>query len=211
MALRMYIFLENYAFKAWPLAMLLLLIALVFVWRKTKSKTYTLFFACFAYYILFALDKVFFPLPISGSYADNLQVNNARFIDNLNLIPFSFGRGTFRSTVETLVLNVLLTIPFGFGINFLMHIRARHFLWIAPALGIILEATQLAISFLLGFIYRVIDINDVLMNMLGVWIGYALFCVFIGLYIGIFRVVNIRPFGIFGYIYELGLRGNSGE
>jgi glycopeptide antibiotics resistance protein len=209
MALRMTIFWGDYAFKAWPLAIIILLVALVFVWRKTKSKTYLLFFACFAYYILFALDKVFFPLPISGSYAENLQINNARFIDNLNLVPFSFGRGTFRSTAETLFLNILLTIPFGFGINFLMNIRARHFLWIAPALGIFLEATQLAISFLLGFIYRVIDINDVLMNMLGVWIGYAIFRVFIGVYVGLIRAVRIKPLGIFGYIYELGLRGKT--
>jgi glycopeptide antibiotics resistance protein len=210
MTLRMTIFLGDDAFKAWPLAMLLLVLALVFVWRKTKSKTYLLFFACFGYYILFALDKVFFPLPISGSYADNLQVNNARFIDNLNLIPFSFGRGTLRSTAETLFLNILLTIPFGFGINFLMHIRTKHFLWIAPSVGISLEATQLAISFLLGFIYRVIDINDVLMNSLGVWIGYALFSIVIWVYIGLIRAVKIQPLGIFGYIYEIGLRREGG-
>lgn len=207
MSLRMYVFLGDYAFKIWPLAVLILLLAMVFVWRRTKSWIYLLFFACFGAYIVFALDKIFFPLPISGSYADNLRYSNAQYIDNLNLIPFYFGRfGTLQSSLDTLVLNILLTIPFGFGINFLLYIRARHFLWIAPALGILLESLQLGISFLLGSVYRVIDVNDVLMNMLGVWIGYGLFRVFIWLYMGAMRLIRLNAAGIFGYIFELGLK-----
>jgi glycopeptide antibiotics resistance protein len=207
MRLDMQIQVGIYGYGAWPLAILILFLALPFVWQKTKSWTYLLLSACFGYYIIFALDKVFFPLPISGNYADSLRSYNALWVDNLNLIPFHFGRfGTFESTAETMFLNILLTLPFGFGLNFLVHSRAKHFLWIAPALGIGLEATQLAISYLLGFVYRVIDVNDVLMNMLGVWIGYALFRVFIWIYLWLVRALKIRLAGSFEYIYEVALR-----
>jgi glycopeptide antibiotics resistance protein len=43
------------------------------------------------------------------------------------------------------------------------------------AFGLIIEAVQLIIGLLLGYPYRVTDINDVIANALGVWLGFALF------------------------------------
>jgi glycopeptide antibiotics resistance protein len=43
--------------------------------------------------------------------------------------------------------------------------------------GLGIEASQLAISLLLGVCYRSVDINDVLLNACGVLVGYMLYCI----------------------------------
>jgi glycopeptide antibiotics resistance protein len=70
--------------------------------------------------------------------------------------------------------NILLTIPLGFGIG---YFRKPGFLkiWLwALGTGIALEGIQL-LTKLVFVSYRVVDINDAIMNALGVLIGYGLF------------------------------------
>lgn len=71
-------------------------------------------------------------------------------------------------------LNLLLTIPFGFGLG---YFRKPSFLQLclwAFGTGLTLETLQLALK--LGFNnYHVVDINDVILNTLGVFVGTLLF------------------------------------
>ena len=50
-----------------------------------------------------------------------------------------------------------------------------------------IELVQLVISLSYGFPYRTVDINDVMLNLSGVMIGFALFCFFLG----VLRVVEL--------------------
>jgi len=59
-----------------------------------------------------------------------------------------------------IVDNILLTIPFGFGINFLARVRPKGIFWLAPAVGLGLELAQLCISLLSRSGSRASDIND---------------------------------------------------
>lgn len=108
-------------------------------------------------------------------------------------------------------MNIALTIPFGFGVNFVANIRPRSFRWLAPSVGFGIELTQLAISLALGYTYRYIDINDVIMNTLGVLIGYGGFRVFAWLYLLITRRLGIRHWGPTAYVYEIASRANSAD
>ena len=153
---------DIWLFGAIGLAVLFVVLLVIF-WRRKHSLSYLLCLSIFSLYLLVALDKTFFPIWISGDYATAMK--QVPFTSNLNLIPFYFDPyGTLENSLVTLLQNVALTIPFGFGMNFLAHIRAKRVLWLALAVGFGIEGTQLIISLVLGYAYRIIDINDVLMN-----------------------------------------------
>ena len=188
----------EFAIDAWPVGIVVLAILLVMVWHRKHNLPYLVCFSVFSVYLLIALDKTFFPLPISGSYADAMR-QQASFTSFINLIPFYFGPfGTLSSAVSTMILNVILTIPFGFGVNFVTQVRAKRFLWLAPAIGFGIEAAQLAVSLMLGYPYRVVDINDVLMNAVGIWIGYGSFRIFAWLYLWAAQYLGIGRSGMTG-------------
>ena len=135
---------------------------------------------------MLGIDKVFFPLEINGIYVDEMrQVPILAFI---NLKPFflSIDNVTVAMTRQ-LINNVILTIPFGFGLNFLTPVKTRKVVVISIALGIGVEVMQLFLSLILGYPYRVIDIDDALCNMVGVLLGYGLFKLFAYLYLAMMR------------------------
>ncbi|MFE4524917.1 VanZ family protein [Cytobacillus firmus] len=73
--------------------------------------------------------------------------------------------------------NVLMMIPLGFYAP-LMWSKIRNFrlaliLGILASLGI--EITQFIISQIIGVNYRSLDVDDLLLNTLGVFIGYSVF------------------------------------
>jgi glycopeptide antibiotics resistance protein len=193
----------NVKYDVWPFAVgaIFLLIVILFC-RKKYSMSYLICCTIFGIYILTVISKVFFPLDISGTYVDVMR--QQPFDSFINLIPFYFG--PYALLGDTLIgvgLNILLTVPFGFGINFLMKIPPRRFLWVAPALGLSFELTQLAISLILRYPYREIDINDVIFNALGVWIGYLGFRAFAWLYLWVTRRFHIEHGGLSAYVHEV--------
>ncbi|HVU12239.1 MAG TPA: VanZ family protein [Phototrophicaceae bacterium] len=192
----------GHALDVWPLAVIVMAGLLMILWRRKASYPYLLCVLIFSIYLLFALDQTFFPIWISGGYADSLR--QLPFTSRINLIPFYFGPfGTLADSVETLVLNVALTIPFGFGVSFIWRIRRKTILWLALAIGLITEGGQLVISLLLGYPYREIDIDDVIMNALGVLIGYGSFRLFVWVYRWMMKRSGIRRGGLIGYIEEI--------
>ncbi len=85
--------------------------------------------------------------------------------------------GTLFAQAWILGGNVLTLAPFGFLLPF---VAPRLATWRRMALaGVLLplaiELSQLAISFALGYSYRVTEVDDVLLNCAGVLLGYALF------------------------------------
>jgi glycopeptide antibiotics resistance protein len=126
-------------------------------------------------------------MDISGDYADTMREYASREYASLppvNVIPLYFGPyAGFTSVFIQSVQNVILTIPFGFGLNFITKVTSRFFFLLAFLLGFGLEFTQYLLSLLLRYSYRIVDINDVLFNALGVLLGYGLFRLFARMYI----------------------------
>jgi|GEM_PF-339386 glycopeptide antibiotics resistance protein/GNAT superfamily N-acetyltransferase len=175
-----------------------LTVFLVILWRRKHSLSYLFLFSVFWIYLLAVAAMVFFPF----TYGSNI----APFQPSINLIPFSSG-GCYVPEVCWGFMrdNVLLTIPFGFGICFLTRIKPKTILWLAPAAGIVLESTQLLVSLIFKSSFRVTDIDDVILNGVGVVLGYAAFRLFAWLYLAGTRLFNIRHWGIFADIYSVAL------
>lgn len=184
----------------WPLGLLILTVILIVLWRR-KSRPARLFCGLvFSIYLLFAIDRAFFPIWITESEA----VRDVRFWSAINLIPFKFDLSELPNIVLLQIFqNILLTIPLGFGLSFVMRLRARDFLWLAVATGLGIEAAQLIIGLLLRYPYRIVDINDALLNAIGVLVGYVLFRLFARLYLSIIQRLGVTPTGLAAYLDEV--------
>ncbi|MEP0806167.1 MAG: VanZ family protein [Chloroflexota bacterium] len=176
----------------------LLIVVLIFLRRKGKSLSHLFFFSLFWLYLMQVVGVAVFPFPIDISDQD--------FKLNINLIPFDFGYCDPRAhdlCFRQIYENILLTIPFGFGINFIARIEPRRILWLAAGVGAALEFTQLAISLFFRISFRVVDINDVILNAIGVLIGYAVFLTFGWIYSQLLQRLNLQPRHIFAYLQNI--------
>jgi glycopeptide antibiotics resistance protein len=127
----------------------------------------------FATYLLLVSKYTIFPLWLDSAYIEEFR-SQTDFFDGVNLIPFKGWSLRYLISIQGWG-NVALGVPFGFVYPFVVRVGgwrqiARYGVTFAAAI----ELTQLAISLLYGFAYRVIDVNDVLLNFTGVMIGYAL-------------------------------------
>lgn len=194
---------NNLRFDIWPIGLVLLIVPIAILLHKKRSLYYIFCVSIFGIYLLYAIQQIFFPIEINGDYSEYMR-HETSFMSSVNFIPFYFGPfGTLEGSLKTIVLNIILTVPFGFGINFVAPVRAKHFLWIAPAIGLGLETVQLIISLMLRYPYRLIDINDVLMNTLGVLVGYGIFRAFGWLYLWASQQLAIEHGGLGDYIYDV--------
>ncbi|WP_459874557.1 VanZ family protein [Calditerricola satsumensis] len=96
-----------------------------------------------------------------------------KFSSGINLIPFDIN-----IVNEQVLYNILLTVPFGFGLPFLLNVTKIRLMIYGVSFCVVIESLQLIISLFLGFPYRTIDINDVILNVFGVILGFMIFKVF---------------------------------
>lgn len=94
---------------------------------------------------------------------------------NLNLVPLV---NLTIQDLETSLLNVLMTIPFCFGLPFITKCTFKKIVIAGLLFGVIIESLQGAIGLLNSYTFRVVDINDVLFNFTGTLIGYCIFKLF---------------------------------
>ena len=156
-----------------------LCILLSVLWRRKHSLSYLVFFAAFWFYLLAVVSVVIFPIVVDPDYP------NGKFQLSVNFIPFYFGNcfTTANLCIRSILENILLTVPFGFGINFLLKIKPKNIFWLALFVGGMFELAQLIISIVFRSGFRAIDINDVILNGAGVLVGYGIFRGFAWLYI----------------------------
>jgi len=153
------------------------------------------------------ISTMLFPFVI------NTAGSAASFIPSINLIPFYFG-GCFNMPAQCtagIVDNILLTIPFGFGINFLARVRPRIIFWLALGVGLGCEISPLCISMLFRSGFRAIDINDVILNAAGVWMEYALFRAFAWSYIRTTVYFGFRPKWLAADIYDIAIQTHAAD
>ena len=104
--------------------------------------------------------------------------------------------------IKTSLLNILLFMPFGFGLPFITNFRMKKVVVLGAVFSIVIELLQLMSGLVAGMTFRVADINDVLFNTLGVLIGYMLFVGFVRVYRRISRDWKIAAHPILRYIAE---------
>jgi glycopeptide antibiotics resistance protein len=179
-------------------------ILLLILWKRKYSLSHLLFFSVFWVYLLFVIQVAIFPMVINSDPA------NAG-LPSINLIPFhiDYCARELRSCMIEVGGNILLTVPFGFGINFLLKSKPQQILWLGFALGFGFEFLQWVVSLVGRSGFRSIDINDFLLNAIGVWVGYALFRVFAWVYIRVARHFKIEEKRFLADVYKIAIQAQN--
>lgn len=122
-----------------------------------------------------------FPLPIDPGLIANGRAWAAHTAgESLNLVPFATigsALAGYGGSAERLLalLNLLVLAPAGVYLPILVpRLRSwRAFLPAAVVLGASIELAQATVSFVLGFRYRHLDVDDWILNTIGLILGYA--------------------------------------
>jgi glycopeptide antibiotics resistance protein len=175
---------------------------LFFRLKKKKSITYLLCLTIFYVYLVKVLDYTLFQfqsLIVLKYFAPNLMLRGQEAGESLNLIPLI---ALTPGDVRTSLLNILLMMPFGFGLPFITNLRFRKILAAGILFSIGIEFLQLITGLMSNITFRIADINDVIFNTVGVAIGYILFVAFMRSCRRIFRNWKIVKNPILRYIAE---------
>ncbi len=157
---------------------------LVFLVLRRASKKTIFFSAVFGIYLLIVVRLVLFPIYTAYVKLPITIYLVRRILAQVDLRLFQMG-GQFNEAhlIDNVYLhalgNLLLTVPFGFLINFIARLRTKDFIWLSIVVGVSTELSQLLVSiYIARAAYRSVDINDALLNILGVWLGYGLYRLF---------------------------------
>jgi glycopeptide antibiotics resistance protein len=167
------------ALLLWIVGTVVLISPVLLVLRRGgHSRPYLLsFLVVIVYLSLVARETlVFFSLP---AYI----FPNPGFSKYVNLVPGKAGPHSWSGfDLKQVIINILLGVPLGFGLNFLKVVRLRTLPWAALGFGFTIEALQLVSSLIAGHPRHIADVNDMLLNAFGVVVGYGVFRGITGVY-----------------------------
>lgn len=152
----------------------------VLIWEKVSIKNIILN-SLFYFYITALIAVTIFPIPIqwlkeiwiywgSNNFIPFSSISDILFNDNLSL--------TIK--MKQIIGNIILFIPMWFFIPLIWKSQNSFkkvlLIWILASFSI--ELLQYIISLLQGFSYKVTDVDDILLNVLGVGFGFWLLRLF---------------------------------
>lgn len=155
---------------------LLYLIFLVYYIIKRKfSLQRHIVIILFLVYLNAVIAITLFPIPFDKRYIeDSIKYG---FGTNFNFVPFIFIydlKNNFARNFVPVFGNIALMMPLGYLIPLIFK-RINNLTKVILA-GLIsafsIETSQFLISFILGFKYRSVDIDDLILNTIGMLIGY---------------------------------------
>jgi glycopeptide antibiotics resistance protein len=158
--------------------------------KRQKSALYLLFFTLFYFYLYKVLDYTliqFQSLILLNLISPDLILSGYPAGEELNLVPLVT---LTREEWETSFLNVLLFVPFGFGLPFIVPSRMARTVMTGMCFSVTIELLQFVTGRIAGISFRVTDVNDVIFNTAGAAIGYLLFLGFVRI---VRAVVQSRP------------------
>jgi glycopeptide antibiotics resistance protein len=179
-----------------------------YMWKKKqRSIGYILCFSVFFIYLLSVAHYTLFPIRLF-QYNDLIK-EEVDWKNGLNFIPFCELKYSYLHSIQGWG-NVLITIPFGFGLPFIINVNLKSIMWKGTLFSISIEFLQFLenIFYLSGYVARRVDINDVILNILGVLLGYCLFCILSWLYIKS-MTSNQKAKGVLDHIHKVLIRENS--
>jgi glycopeptide antibiotics resistance protein len=157
-------------------------LAALVAWRAARSGQpafIAVMRALFVLYLGWVAGATLFPLPVRAGVVALEAVG--RPVD-VGLVPLASIRdalvhGTLFTQAWILGGNVLTLAPFGFLLPFAAPRMALWRRMVAAALlfPLGIELAQLGVSLVLGYSYRVTEVDDVLLNFAGILLGLALY------------------------------------
>ena len=139
-----------------------------------RKRTFGIMFWSFFYiYIIMVLGLTLFPLPYQ-------EVESMYPAPN-NLIPFqSIGsmlqRGISYTALVQIGGNVMIAIPYGLLLYILSCKKGIQRLLAALGFPLTIKLLQLLVGKIIGLNYRSFDIDDILLNTIGVYVGILCGC-----------------------------------
>jgi len=166
--------------------------------RRDANRPRLLCVALFTIYTVEVIKQILFPIPVDGLIAQDFAT--IPFWSFTNWVPL---RDLLSEAVDQrqILLNVVVGIPFGFGAWFVM--RQPNIVKVAGiglAASLLAEALQAIIGSQVGFMYRVVDVNDVILNLAGILLGIGLFLVFRRLFKGVDRWIGHPDGNYWSYV-----------
>ena len=152
-----------------PIFVLYIIVIVYLAKVRKKTLPYLVFFTLLFIYITEVFNYTQFPIIVNPDMDGNLW-------NNINYIPF------YHFTVEdiwTSLMNIVLAGPFGFLLPFLARISKGKIILLGVLFGMVIETTQFIVGGVLGYTLRVIDINDIIFNFIGVILGYGVYNIFV--------------------------------
>ncbi|WP_054537221.1 VanZ family protein [Herpetosiphon geysericola] len=176
---------ETLAFLGYSLIIIIPLA--LWMLKNDKPKYKIMLYCLFIVYIFGVIAQICLPINYHGiALWDNIK--NYPYRKSIYLIPFKqpyFAMDDYNAVLRLLksyILNILLTIPFGIFLRLFKKLRIQTMLAIALLVGFSTETIQLLTGLIVGYHFRITHIDDVLMNAIGVVLGYGLINFAIGKY-----------------------------
>ena len=130
--------------------------------------------AIFSTYLFCVASVTILPIHFNSTMRKVFSESGWRITDCIVLIPFRDGIS------KDDLLNVLMTIPFGFLLPFVKKRATWKTALIAGVvLGTTIELIQLVLAAVQGFSFRYVDVADVICNTVGTMIGWLIAAAFI--------------------------------
>ncbi len=165
---------------------IILTIIFMSIYRQMSSNKSLLQFmivSSFVFYMLNVIRLTFFPLPVNETYIELLkqEVDCGAIVQrrhNLQLFDFMRWGNLFHITT---VGNFLLLMP----ISFYFPMLFKKYRWnlvsitfIGFLISLSIESIQLSYDLVTGYAYRGFNVDDLMMNTLGVFSGYLIYFIF---------------------------------
>lgn len=136
------------------------------VWKCTYLYTFCLYFLC-AYFV------TWLPLPTAETFAKLKPVS-----EFIQLIPFKsfmdIERETLFRDLAIILFNVAMTMPLGYFLREFFHVSLKKAVLLGFLTSLLYEVTQLTgLFFIYHRAYRVFDIDDLIINTLGAYLGFV--------------------------------------
>lgn len=170
------------------IAALFALPLLLFQVIATKKLNFVRIGMCFLFlfYMICAYSLIIFPLP-DVAKAATLSGHDAQLIpfhfiaDIIRENPFQLGNihtylpALLDNAVLQVIFNIIMTVPFGMFLSYYFGLNAKKVVTFSFLLSLFFELTQLSgLYFMFPGSYRLFDVDDLMANTLGGFVGYQL-------------------------------------
>ena len=136
------------------------------VWRCTYLYIFCLYFLC-AYFV------TWLPLPTAQTLAKLKPMS-----EFIQLVPFKsfldIERETLLRDLAIILFNVAMTMPLGYFLREFFQVSLKKTILLGFLTSLLYEVTQLTgLFFIYPRAYRIFDIDDLIINTLGAYLGYV--------------------------------------
>lgn len=136
------------------------------VWKCTYLYAFCLYFLC-AYFV------TWLPLPTAETFAKLKPMS-----EFIQLVPFQsfldIKRETLMRDLAIILFNVAMTMPLGYFLREFFHVSLKKTILFGFLTSLLYEVTQLTgLFFIYSRAYRIFDIDDLLINTAGAYLGYV--------------------------------------